>query len=91
MGGFCDLKTVTGNGIRGKVRSIVATFYSVIHRTFRLGPGAIFNELGECRPVAIFNELGECRPVAIFSELSAGQWPFLMSWVSAGQGPFSVS
>ena len=49
MGGFCDLKTVTGNGIRGKVRSIVATFYSVIHRTFRLGPGAIFSELGDCR------------------------------------------
>ena len=33
----------------------------MIHRTFRFGPGAVFNELGECRSGAIFNELGECR------------------------------
>ena len=56
-------------GVISGESSIGATIYSVIHRTFRFRPEAIFNELGECRSGVIFNELGECRPGAIFSEL----------------------
>ena len=36
-------------GVMSGESLIGATIYSVIHRTFRLGPGAIFSELGDCR------------------------------------------